>query len=411
MKIAFFIFEFPVLSETFVLNELIQLQENGVSGTIFREKEGQKNHVHTQYSKLSFPEYTAPSKILSSATLPALILNHWWWLRTFPKRYFQFLTHWRFHLHSLEHFRIFLKSPTTARKVFQENHTHLYVHEHDSAFHYALATKELCQLPLICIFHTYYLFHKKSLLSEKIRQSNTAIFQSEYSRAYVLSSYPHLKKCVDKLTVVSSPGIDMDFFTFASRNFQRKKIQILAVGRLAEAKGFIHLLKALSLLHERKIPFHCTLVGDGEERKKIEQFIVQHNLEQQVTLTGALFHSPELIQLFHTSDIFVLPSVIDSDNVRDVHPNVIKEAMATGLLTLTSRLGGIDEVITDMKNGFLLPDPKKYQDFANHLLEVHSLSPDQKRTISYQANKKIAQDFSAHTITQKLITVFDKTTL
>ncbi len=408
MHIAVFLFSYPVLSETFVINELYQLQQRGVQGTIWREKIG-NGLVHPKVGKTQFAIYDSPAKIFGPLAWQ-LFFTHIWWLLHQPVRYLFLLFEVVRYFPDRESLKIFLKAMIPAYQAQQRGAQVVYVHEDDRSFVFGLCTARLSGLPLIVIFHTYYLLVKRRYLMNKMRLASAIIFQSAYSKEFALKQLKSPAAIQKKAVVISSPGIDTNFFsplkTTATRR-NGKAIQLVSVGRLEEAKGFEHLLEAVQLLKKRYPNLHCTIVGEGSLRLDLEKQIRKRHLSRDVSLMGALPHNRELQDILRSAEIFILPSVQDKEGVHDVHPNALKEAMACGLIVITTRLGGVDEVISDGQDGFLI-ESADARHIADKVNEVLQLSVQQRQGIRVLARQKILQQFSDTQVTEQLFSFFSK---
>jgi len=131
-------------------------------------------------------------------------------------------------------------------------------------------------------------------------------------------------------------------------------LRILAAGRFVQKKGFPVLLTACSLLKARGTPFSACIVGDGPLREGLISNCRMLGLEQYVEFPGWL---PEerLRAEYARADVFCCPSIIAPDGDRDGLPNVLVEAMSTGLPAVGSNLSGIPEAIDDGETGLLVP--------------------------------------------------------
>lgn len=404
MNIAVFVFAYPVLSETFVINELYQLQEAGVRGAIWREKVGD-GEAHPKVGELGFPVFTVPQKIFG-AKFFKLLEQHVRWITSHPMRYLKLLIEVVQFFPDSESLKIFIKAVVPAREVEQRQVEIIYVHESDRSFVFGLCAARLNEVPLIVIFHTYFLFVKKDYVASKVLSADSVILQSEYSAKVVTQRMGRHTAAREKLFVISSPGIDTSFFSPPEKaRTPTKHIKILSIGRLEEAKGFEFLLIAIHLLKEKNIHVTCHIIGEGSYRVKLEKLRKQFALEDQVTLLGALPHGSALQKELQTADLFVLPSVQDSEGVHDVHPNAVKEAMASGLPVITTRLGGIDEVIDDGVDGFLI-ETAGPPDIAEKIEEVTQLSISARKKVGIHARNKILTHFDAMGVTTQLLKVF-----
>ncbi|TRZ52320.1 glycosyltransferase family 1 protein, partial [bacterium] len=116
------------------------------------------------------------------------------------------------------------------------------------------------------------------------------------------------------------------------------------IGELHKNKGHIYAIEAFSKL-EKTANVLFFIIGEGEERKELQQKINEFGLEKKVFLLGKKDGAPKLLNAF---DIFLFPSV------KEGLPFAILEAGMAGLPTIASAVGGIPEVITDMQTGMLI---------------------------------------------------------
>jgi len=121
---------------------------------------------------------------------------------------------------------------------------------------------------------------------------------------------------------------------------------LISVGRLSEAKDQETLLLAMKKLANDGVDVSLALVGEGELRGNLERSIEQLGLEQRVFLLG---NRTDVHELLPDAAMFVLSSR------REGLPMVLLEAMASGLPVVSSRVGGIPEVVKEGENGFLVP--------------------------------------------------------
>jgi glycosyltransferase involved in cell wall biosynthesis len=154
-------------------------------------------------------------------------------------------------------------------------------------------------------------------------------------------------------------------------------LRILAIGRLAETKGFADLLKACDLLHRRDIPFRCDIIGAGPLAPMLRALIAAHRLGQVVGLFDWRSHS-QILCAYQRYTVLAVPSVIGRDGDRDGIPNVIMEAMSQGLPVVASQVSGIPEVVRPNATGWLVP-PGNPPALAAALQETHEASKEARR--------------------------------
>lgn len=150
---------------------------------------------------------------------------------------------------------------------------------------------------------------------------------------------------------------------------------LLAVGRLRAKKGLDTLIDACAVLRQRGRAFRCEIVGYGEEREALRERIRALGLEDCFTLPGKLARE-QVIARYATAAVFVQPSRITADGDRDGIPNVLLEAMSMGVPVVASEVSGIPELVADRHNGLLVPadDPRALADAVARLLDDPALA-------------------------------------
>lgn len=141
---------------------------------------------------------------------------------------------------------------------------------------------------------------------------------------------------------------------------------IISVGRLSPEKGYLDLLKIYLDLKSKKCKWHLDIVGDGRERSRLEKFIKDNNLEDDVTLHG-FKNSKEIEKLMQKSSIYVMTSYTESFGI------VLLEAMSNGLPCIAfDSAEGAKEVITSGSDGYLI----KHRNFKAMEKKILDLTKD-----------------------------------
>lgn len=145
--------------------------------------------------------------------------------------------------------------------------------------------------------------------------------------------------------------------------FARKENRILAVGRLDPVKGFDRLIRAFAGIHRERPDWSLRIVGEGAERKSLEQLIAELRLEAAVTLTGRL-SSAEVEEEMKRASLFAMTSHSEG------FPFVLLEAQSCGLPAVAYDVRvGPAAVIRPGKDGYLVPDGDQ-ADFTARILEL-----------------------------------------
>lgn len=206
--------------------------------------------------------------------------------------------------------------------------------------------------------------------------------------------------CSPERCRVIPSAIDLDRFPHRPpAEITDRPVRIAAVGRLVEKKGFSDALKALTDLRERGIDAVLDLVGDGPLMPVLRDRAEELGLSPSVTFHGALT-SPKVAQILAGSDIFVAPSVTSSTGDQDGIANSIKEAMAVGLPVVTTRHGGIPELVVDGDTGFLVPEHAP--ELLAERMERLARDVDLRRRFSVAGRSEVEARFSPTATNQRI---------
>lgn len=151
-------------------------------------------------------------------------------------------------------------------------------------------------------------------------------------------------------------GVDADLFAPQPASPETRQLLgapdgdllVVAVGRLAEVKGFEHLIEAASRLQHATV----AIVGDGELWPELER--LAQASPARVVLTGPMPHD-RVAEVLAAADVVVVPSVVDGRGRVDATTSTAPEALAAGRPLIATSVGGIPEVVHDGENGLLVP--------------------------------------------------------
>ena len=215
--------------------------------------------------------------------------------------------------------------------------------------------------------------HTKTILSQRgyhinvrpfINQDNKVFLNEVFSK---LDGFHSVSKAIQEKSneIYTSPlkidhvvysGFDTDSFRFKKTWNTNKKKHILSIGRDHWIKDYRSAILAMSILKEKQISFHYTIVGVHNPEELL--FLVNDmNLKDSVTFLNSI-PQEEVYEKMLESDLFLLPSVEEGI------ANVCVEAMLSKLPVLSTDCGGMSELIVDNETGFLAPtrNPKALAD-------------------------------------------------
>ena len=167
--------------------------------------------------------------------------------------------------------------------------------------------------------------------------------------------------------------------------------EMMSVGRLVEKKGFDNLIDALALL-PATLNWRWTHIGGGALDAEMRERAEKHGLSDRIIWRGAC-DQPEVIAAMREADLFVLPSRIAADGDRDGLPNVLMEAASQRLPILSTPVSAIPEFIEDGVHGVLSSDAPPA--LAAAMLDL-AQKPDKAAGLADAAFERLTADFLMH---------------
>jgi glycosyltransferase involved in cell wall biosynthesis len=180
-------------------------------------------------------------------------------------------------------------------------------------------------------------------------------------------------------------------------------VRILSVGRAVEKKGYDVLLKALSLL-PADIHWRFEHIGDGEHLKRLTALAAELGIEDRIDWRGAL-DQQDVLAGYRAADIFALACRITEDGDRDGLPNVLVEASSQGLVSISTNISGVPELLTDGENGLIVP-PENPEALAQ-ALETAIRNVEFRHRLGQAAEKRVRTEFDFHTSIHQLKSLFE----
>jgi glycosyltransferase involved in cell wall biosynthesis len=199
-------------------------------------------------------------------------------------------------------------------------------------------------------------------------------------------------------------GVDTSFFKPLKPPKNEDKFQVLSVGYLIERKGFEYLIRAMKEVLVKHRNVKLKIVGSGPLEGKLKNLITELELENEVEIIKNV-SDEELLRLYNLSDLFVLPSIIDSEGNTEGLGVVLLEAMACGLPVIGSDVGGIPDIIENNVTGILVPE-KEVLELTN---AIYILIEDEKLREKIVANvcNSVHDKFRWEKIAAEYLKVYD----
>lgn len=354
MKIAFLVDQFPSVSQTFVLNQVVGLRKLGHDVHVFASTSVSKVKIHEQYEKYGLSENTRYYGIPKNKVL-RILKAIFFIVKYAPgnsRAIFRSLNILRYGKQAGSLSLLFMSIPLLERGPFDVIHSQFgTLGLHAVSLNQILPHK--CKLVTSIRGYDVTVFLKKhpGIYRTLFREGDLFLPVCEFLKERLIQ-----EGCEGKKIVVHYSGIDCSKFNYVQR--QRvlgELIKVLTIARLIEKKGVVFAIEAVSRLLSRGEKVEYRIVGDGALRESLQQLIENLGIERQVKLLGWRTHE-EVKILLEESHVLVAPSLTAGSGDQEGIPNAIKEAMATGLPVISTFHGGVPELVTDGLSGLLVPE-------------------------------------------------------
>ncbi len=342
--LGFLVNTWPKLSETFILEEVLGLERQGVELRLYALGEPKDEITHGAVSRVR----SVLARVPAAARARELLARHARVALAAPLRYAQTLL--EASVRGAAGWQDFLRAGWLAAQLKQDGVAHLHAHFISRSADIAQLASRLAGIPFSISAHAKDIYTSPSAdLRRKLNAAQFTVTCTEANRSVLAEIAPEAE------VRLMYHGIDRGIF-HPSRRIVADAGEpplILAVGRLRAKKGLDTLIDACRLLHERGQRVRCEIVGYGEEHDALAHRIENAGLGRHVRLVGKLARE-QVLERYARASVFVQPSRIAADGDRDGIPNVLLEAMAMGLPVVATRVSGIPEVVRDGRNGLLV---------------------------------------------------------
>ncbi len=361
MKIAFFLTEFPIISETFILSQITGLLDRGHDVTICARMPQVRPLVHSdveRYHLLDRTFYYDSDQAMPAKRFIRLLKVIFYIIKSFNKKinlYLKLLKIIRFGPEVLSSYFLYPIATFLSRGV----HSYDIVHCHfgpNGNFVAWLKDLGAIEGKLITTFYGYDI---SKYVQEKGDHAYDLLFETGDLFLPVSERFKenliHLG-CDKQRIAVHRLGVDTSRFLFTPRTPREDgQVQILTVARLVEKKGVQYGIQALAKVLKKYPHVEYKIAGDGPLKTELKSLMDRLNLNDHVQLLGWKRHD-EIVELMHSADILLAPSVTSKDGDLEGIPVVLMEALAQGLPVLSTRHSGIPELVRDGQFGFLVPE-------------------------------------------------------
>jgi colanic acid/amylovoran biosynthesis glycosyltransferase len=392
-RVAYVLWHFPKLSETFVVDELLALAAVGVE-----------------------PDIIARQRYDEPVTNPraAPLLRRACWLREQPRRHQLAAVARLVARHPLRCGRcLFVAAGTLSRwtllnlwfglvladLVERRRIEYLHAHFADDAAELAYFASTVTGVPYGVTAHGVDIYVNR-FLCPKLSNAALVVTVCRYNADQLAARCPHVRH--DDM-LLKYAGVDPTLFAPPGERADPEVPLVVAVGRLVPKKGFGTLVRAVAALRDRDHHVRCTIVGSGPEEEPLRALVDDLGVGDRVMLAGPL-PPAEVVSTLQEATLLAAPCTIAPSGDRDSMPVVIKEAMAMGLPVVASDDFGIPELVTP-DCGRLVPrdDP---QALADALAAVVSLPAAERAAMGQAGRARICADFDERHLVAPLVAAF-----
>lgn len=393
LHVGYVLKQYPRLSETFILSEILGLEHQGVRTSIYSLRPPTEGRFHREIASVKGPvhyvEQVGKAGFLSAVrALPGLRLDRLPEALAFLDR-----------LPEDRRARLLLNAIDVAVAAEAAGVDHLHAHFLTVAAQTAHLVAILTGLPYSVTAHAKDIYRNTVDWDMAARIASGAV-------AVVTVCDANLRYLTHRLDGIETSLIRV-YNGLGPQDpadpHRHTRGLILGVGRLVEKKGFDLLIEAVAAMAPTRPDLRCVLIGDGDQRAELEARTARLGLTSRVRFTGALPQN-EVASWLRRASVLAAPCRVATDGNQDALPTVLLEALAAGVPAVTTPVAGIPEIITHGKEGLLVPcdDAPALADALGSLLD----DPQRRAEMAAAGPGKLALRFDRRATIADLMKVF-----
>jgi Glycosyltransferase len=393
MRIGYILLQFPVVSETFIMNELIELINRGHEVYVFSLIHPKEHVVHPEVKKYGLLERT--HYLPAYARLGLELLKPQAWPSLFNDAY-----------EGKPAKSKLLGKPFSAAainylsRVITDFHLDiLHTHFYGLPTFVTMLVSQETGIPFTFTCHAYDIFINPNVevMRKHMEAAAKVITISNYNRDY-LQKLTGMGK--GKIEVIRACPI-LDKFNGIERN--ESGFEILTVARLVEKKGIKYGILAVAELVKEFPQLSYKIIGGGPLEKELQALVKSLDLEHNVEFLGWTSDETLLAEVSQATMV-LLPCVQAENGDQDGIPVTLMEAMYSQTPVISTNISGIPELIEDGKQG-LLVEPKNIEQLVIAIRTLLS-DTDLRARMGKVAKEKVEREFNIHTEVEKLLHVW-----
>jgi len=397
MKVAIFVDKFPEVSETFVIGHVTGLIDSGHEVAVFADENPERKQIHREVEEYALADRTFYRNKLLNRSKPQRI----------KKSILIIIQNLFFHpiliLKSLNFLKFKKKAISLECLIYVfslVNYDIIHCHFGPTAIKY-LYLKEILgkKIRFYTTFHgydisSYIATYGPAVYSRLLKKGDLFLpINSEWKKKLIELG------CPDSKIEIIRMGVNLRKISFKKNFSLHKPVRLVTVGRLVEKKGIQYSMQAFAQALKEYPDMVYSIVGEGELKNELEDLAIKLNLHNKFSFLG-FKNNEEILKLLNESDIFLLTSVSAKNGDLEGIPVSLMEAMASGVVVISSYHSGIPELIKDGISGMLVQE-KQIAEITEKIKKIIE-EPQTYKRLAEEARREIEENYNLEKIKEKI---------
>lgn len=403
MKLAYLVSQYPATSHTFIRREVEALRAKGVrleTFSIRRPSEAERSAPvdRREFDRTWYVLPPSPARVVR-AHVSQITRRPLAYVKTLRKAMKHRVPGARAAVWAGFHFA---EAVTLAHELERRGVDHLHNHFANSGANVGFLASQLLGIDWSLTLHgiSEFDYPAGQLLPEKIAAAAFVACVTHFGRAQAMRMVDPAEW--DKLFVARC-GVDLDNFRSQEPAGpvaippKHTPFRIVTVGRMSPEKGHIGLLEAFAQVRKH-VECELRIVGDGPDRKRVEQRAVELGVANDVSFAGRVPSAQVMAELL-LADAFAMSSFMEG------LPVVIMEALAMGVPVIAPAVAGIPELVVHGETGLLFA-PSDWAELAERMQTV-AANPATAKQMADRGRARVEEEFAIKTAIEPLLQRFE----
>jgi len=391
MKIAAVFSQFPRYDETFLLRELYGLARAGIEPSILSLRPCRDQVIHARanefLNRIDYFPWLFGGEIAQATAYwlthrPRVVARWLGWILSGARRW------------PGQTARNLALFPKTLAYAYRRREAGLtYVHGFWATYPTAAARLigELLDIPWGFSAHAHDIYTPNALLVDKLNSARIILTCSEINRQNLCKLAPDATAKI----ITQYHGLDLEHFSPpATEPPAGGPLRIVAVGSLFVCKGYPALFKAVAKLAQSGVDCKLTVVGDGPQRRELEELAAGLGIGERLTLAGYATEE-QMPPHYQNADVFVLTAV---PRLHWGIPNVVLESLACARPVIVTALPSLVDVFGEDSGCVFLRGESEDELAAGAAEALVNLArnPEERRRRGQAGRERVSEIFELH---------------